>query len=486
MDIIPLPAVNLWQAILLPYTASDQIFMIIQGKATPEQDRKKAFFNHAQDRANGHEIFPPYLLPKEERRQYIRKTLREDHQYRIHNKPEGAQAKFEKLARSPFTFFRGSALLFYRDHCGSDGHLPKVFTIGDVHPENFGVMPNKNGAPFFGVNDFDEAYIAPFSYDVKRGVLGFYLVSLEAGRKKKHCKKAAKSFVKGYLKGLKEFARDDREKWHEYRIDNSPKMIKKLLKESQTSREKWLAEIVDLKNCSFIPGEEIVPMSNEKEAFQKVIDKYLQDNEGLVDSNRENKDFFRVLDVAVKKGSGTASLGMDRFFILIDGNNSDDPGTCVILELKETRESALTGLVPGEKKKTGKTESKKIVQAHEVHLAAGDPYYGQATYDGRDFLVRERSPYKDEIDVDDLNKKEMNEYAEICGKTLAQTHARSDEDTGIMKGNAEEQILSSIVERLFIRDMVAFAKVSCRRLLKDYELFKKDYNLGAFNFVGKL
>ena len=34
-------------------------------------------------------------------------------------------------------------------------------------------MPNEDGAPFFGVNDFDEAWVAPFSYDVKRGAVGF-------------------------------------------------------------------------------------------------------------------------------------------------------------------------------------------------------------------------------------------------------------------------------------------------------------------------
>ena len=93
--------------------------------------------------------------------------MREDHQFRIHNRPEGAQAKFDKLAKSAFKFFRGTALLYYRDYAGTDGHLPTVLTIGDVHPENFGVMPNADGAPFFGVNDFDEAYFAlglPFPF----------------------------------------------------------------------------------------------------------------------------------------------------------------------------------------------------------------------------------------------------------------------------------------------------------------------------------
>lgn len=58
--------------------------------------------------------------------------------------PEGAQAKFDKLVKSAFVFFRGTALIFYRDYAGMDAHLPQVFTIGDVHPENFGVMPNSN------------------------------------------------------------------------------------------------------------------------------------------------------------------------------------------------------------------------------------------------------------------------------------------------------------------------------------------------------
>ena len=54
---------------------------------------------------------------------------------------------------------------------------------------------------------------------------------------------------------------------------------------------------------------------------------------------------FKIKDVAVKKGSGTASLGLDRYFVLIDGP-TDDPGDAIVLELKQTRQSALHGLVP--------------------------------------------------------------------------------------------------------------------------------------------
>jgi hypothetical protein len=57
------------------------------------------------------------------------------------------------------------------------------------------------------------------------------------------------------------------------------------------------------------------------------------------------------------------------------------------------------------------------VTAHNIHLVGGDPYYGRVHIDDKPFLVRERSPYKDDIDVDELDKKELKKYADICGRT---------------------------------------------------------------------
>ena len=148
------------------------------------------FTKLAKKAAKGHPVFTPRMLPKLERRLYLRQVLIEDHSDRIKNNPEGAQRKFDKLASEPFKFFRGTALVFYRDYVGHDLHLPKVFTIGDVHPSNFGVMPNESNVPFFGANDFDEACLAPFSYDLKRGATGFYLGAREeAGFSKKKSEK---------------------------------------------------------------------------------------------------------------------------------------------------------------------------------------------------------------------------------------------------------------------------------------------------------
>ncbi|HMB89343.1 MAG TPA: DUF2252 family protein [Rhodothermales bacterium] len=453
--------------------------LILQGPSTQDVDRSEAFHEFARRRAKGEVLVPPLLLPKYERRFYIRRTLREDHQFRIQNHPEGADAKFDKLAEDAFQFFRGTALLYYRDYAGTDAHLPTVFTIGDIHPENFGVMPNEDGAPFFGVNDFDEACFAPFSFDVKRGALGFWIATELNGFKKKKRRKVVRAWVRGYVDGLIEFVQDDREKWHQWRLDNSPDMIRDLLESAMETRKAFLKDKINLDKEEFIPSDEILPHSKHIADFQALVDNYVKEND--IETKTRHDDFFNVKDVAVKKGSGTASLGLNRYWVLIEGPEGGADRD-IILELKQARTSALRGLIPDDPD-TDTDEAEQIVKAQRVHLAGGDPFYGRAEIDGTPFLVRERSPFKDDIDLEDLDVSEMKTYARICGKTLAQTHARSDEDTGIMEGDAEKRILSSISPDIFVDDITRFAKTAAKRLYRDYKLFKEDHKLGAFTFV---
>lgn len=453
---------------------------MILTEATPSivTDRTEAFRVFAEQRATGQVTTAPTLLAPEERRLYVRQTLHEDHQFRIHNRPEGAQAKFDKLAKSPFVFFRGTALLYYRDYAGTDAHLPVVLTIGDVHPENYGVMPNADGAPFFGLNDFDEAAYAPFSWDVKRGAVGFNLMLRQQQFDPKQRRKIVKAFVKGYIDGLLDFARNDREKWHQWRIDNSPPMIQDLLESAQSSRRDFLRDLIDFDKGRFVPSKKIVPHSNALSAFQKAVNAYTKTNR--IETPTHHKH-FRVKDVAIKTGSGTASLGLDRYFVLIDGP-TEDIADDLILEFKQARQSALFGLSPN-RPAASDEKAERILESHAIHVVGGDPYYGQTELNSKSFLVRERSPYKDEIEVEDLNRKDFKQYANICGQTLAQAHARSDADTGAMEGNAEEAILSAITPKVFITDVVRFAEMAADRIEADHKAFAKDHAKGAFKFI---
>ncbi|NEE12418.1 DUF2252 domain-containing protein, partial [Streptomyces sp. SID7499] len=89
--------------------------------------------------------------------------------------PAAFRVKFRKMAGSAFAFYRGTACLFYDDlererHGGPflDERTGRVWIHGDLHAENFGTYMDANGRLVFNVNDFDEAYVGPFTWDLKR------------------------------------------------------------------------------------------------------------------------------------------------------------------------------------------------------------------------------------------------------------------------------------------------------------------------------
>src|SRR3712207_96975 len=96
--------------------------------------------------------------------------------------PDAFRHKFRKMAAGPFAFYRGSACLFYADMEGredrwADDRTSRVWIQGDLHAENFGTYMNGAGVFVFDVNDFDEAYLGHFTWDIKRMVASVALLA---------------------------------------------------------------------------------------------------------------------------------------------------------------------------------------------------------------------------------------------------------------------------------------------------------------------
>lgn len=451
--------------------------------AQAPRGRGEQFRELDADRHKGYGLMLPKDLKGLDRRLHIRATLREDHRDRIVNQSYGAAEKFEKLAGSVFSFFRGTALLFYRDMAGSDANMPTVLVLGDVHPENFGIMPNKDNVPIFGVNDFDETYYAPFTWDLKRGAMAFMLAAEEEGdlgRKKQ--RKIAASFIKGYVKAMTRFAEYSTERHEEFRKDNSPKVIRRLFKQAHEDRVDWLwDDYLEGKGLGFKSSKKLTPVSSRTEEFQGYVDTLAKKNDIEVPKRAGE---LKVKDVAVRHGQGTASLGLDRYYALIEGPSKDATDD-IIIEFKRARNSALEGLVPPNDFKSG-GQGERIAHGQQVQLAHGDIFYGAVEIDGKSFMTRERAPFRDDIDLDDLSYKSWKEYAEACGMALAQSHALSDED-GQVDYDVEPAIVDAMrPNKLFLDDMVCFAEEAKERLQRDHEHYCRDYKLGAFKRIDKI
>ncbi|MGS0757240.1 DUF2252 family protein, partial [Roseateles sp. GG27B] len=92
--------------------------------------------------------------------------------------PERLLMKYRAMRASPFAFLRGSCHLFYArlQRGGVFKSAPAVWVCGDLHLENFGSYKGDNRLVYFDVNDFDEAALAPASWDLLR-----FLTSLRVG-----------------------------------------------------------------------------------------------------------------------------------------------------------------------------------------------------------------------------------------------------------------------------------------------------------------
>ena len=447
------------------------------------EGRVEAFRDLAHRIADGEVVTVPTLLTGQARRQHVRETLREDHARRIEQRDPGASKKFDELSGSLFKFFRGTALLFYRDMVGQDSEMPSVMALGDVHPGNFGIMPDENGAPIFGVNDFDETIYAPFTWDIRRGAVGFWIAAAEVGgKKRKKRRKIVRKFLKGYLDAMENYAERATEKNDSYRMDNSPKVIRKLFEDAWENRRDWLwDDYLKPSGRGFRADGELQPVSSEIETFQKAI-KELAKGKDIGKSDRAGE--LKVKDVCVRHGQGTASLGLPRYYVLIEGPSKDATDD-LIIEFKRARRSALEGLTPPSDFHAG-AKADRIEHGQAVQLAHGDQFYGAVEIDGKSFMTRERAPFRDDIDLDDIGYKTWKKYARVCGAALAQAHALSD-DLGQIDYDVEPSIVAAASPRkLFIADILRLTEEAADRLKSDHTHFREDHARGAFDKIDKV
>src|SRR6201991_3064606 len=110
------------------------------------------------------------------------------------------------MAENAFRFFRGTCHLYYEDLGGSKSlpTYPVSWVCGDLHLENFGSYKGDNRLVYFDVNDFDEAALAPASWDLVR-----LLASVRVGAERLSigpCESGAlcKDFLAAYVAALAE------------------------------------------------------------------------------------------------------------------------------------------------------------------------------------------------------------------------------------------------------------------------------------------
>ena len=117
--------------------------------------------------------------------------------------------KHQRMAESPFPFFRAT---FYRwmqvwaEVCPDLTRAPQVLAVGDLHLENFGTWRDLEGRLVWGVNDFDEAALLPYTIDLVR-LATSALLAIDEGHLALRPKDACAAILDGYRESLVEGGR---------------------------------------------------------------------------------------------------------------------------------------------------------------------------------------------------------------------------------------------------------------------------------------
>ncbi|MGQ0482721.1 MAG: DUF2252 domain-containing protein [Pseudonocardia sp.] len=403
--------------------------------------------------------------------------------------PTAFRAKFRKMAADPFAFYRGSDCLFYADvdrlaDPWADERTSRVWIQGDLHAENFGTYLDGDGALIFDVNDFDEAYLGHFTWDVRRLAASVALLGWRKALSDGDIDGLVRRYGEAYLDQVRQFVRTDRDHEFSLRLDNTEGAVHQSLQRARlSSRAALLDSVTEMEGYEriFRAGPGVRRLDDDERA--RVIEAYERYLDTIPESKRLRGVAYTVKDVVGRSGFGIGSAGLPAYNVLIEGFTQALDND-VVLSMKQGNVAAASRVVTDERIARAfshhghrTAESQRALQAH------ADLLLGYTDLDGVGFVVRELSPYEADLDWSELSEPgEMAPVLEYLGRATAKAHCVSDadSDTSLVDFQTEDAIAEAVGERdeEFIEDLVGFAHDYAEIVREDHRLFVEAFREG--------
>jgi uncharacterized protein (DUF2252 family) len=398
--------------------------------------------------------------------------------------PELVPIRYGRMLVSPFTFYRGAAMIMAQDLGPTPRSGLMVQCCGDAHLSNFGVFASPERRLVFDVNDFDESLPGPWEWDVKRLAVSMLIAARSNGFRAKEQERIVLDTVGQYRTAMADFAgMQNLGVWYshldidgvlqEYGSQFKPKLVKRAekgltkarTKDSMTAFSK-LTEVVDGKPRIVDQSPLIVPIGqlaagdDRDQIFDELHQLLRAYRETLPVDRRVLLEGFELTDFA-RKVVGVGSVGTRAWIALLFGRDGQDP---LFLQMKEAEASVLEGLLgPSEFSNHGE----RVVTGQRLMQATSDIFLGwlhvSAGIDGkeRDFYGRQLKDWKGSAEIEQMVPKAMAAYGKLCGWTLARAHARSGDRIAIAAylGNGDS----------FDRALVEFSKAYADQNDRDYQ-----------------
>jgi len=341
--------------------------------------------------------------------------------------------KYQRMSASPFTFFRGTAIIQARDLAKARVSGITVQACGDCHLANFGGFASPERTLIFDINDFDETFPGPWEWDVKRLGASLVLAARDRSFSKSTAQEAVRAAAASYRERMAEFAEMKMlDTWYseitveavkEYfrkDADVSARLSMKLKQAcSRTS------EAVVPKFTKVVDGRRKItdnpPVIYHHQAFNKNFDKmrvkFMEEYKKSLSAERRHLfERYEFQDGALKVvGVGSVGTRCTLALLLAD---KDDP---LFLQVKEARRSVLE---PPDGKSRYEHQGFRVVEGQRMMQAASDIFLGWGSSDKHDYYVRQFRDMKVSAEVETFRPGTLVAYGTLCGWALARAHAK--------------------------------------------------------------
>ena len=393
--------------------------------------------------------------------------------------PDLVPVRYGRMLVSPFTFFRGAALIMASDLSSCPRSDVQVQLCGDAHLSNFGAFASPERRLVFDINDFDETNPGPFEWDVKRLVTSIEVAGRDRHFTKKERLEALRSTCAGYADAIRDLSQQaNLDLWYaSIDVDAvvtslQPQMDKTAKKRSGRALEKArtrnslqaaakLTTVVDgVRRFIDSPpvivrAETLLEVGSDQHAdviatISAAWEEYLA---SLQADRRHLLQSYAYVDLA-RKVVGVGSVGTRAWVMLLQGHDESD---LLILQVKEAQASVLEAFT---RPSCYVEHGQRVVEGQRLLQSSSDIFLGWNHLGDVDYYVRQLRDWKASVDVDALDIAGLVSYGQLCGATLAKGHARSGDRAAIAAFIADREE--------FTEAMVTFARAYADQNERDY------------------
>jgi uncharacterized protein (DUF2252 family) len=396
------------------------------------------------------------VTSSEERQDKIVEVLVAAFEDLIEADPRAFRRKFRKMAADPFAFYRGSAVLFYDDVARledpwADERSGRVWIQGDLHAENYGTYMDSVGIFVFDVNDFDEAYLGHYTWDLQRMAASLALLGFGYALSDDTIEKMIVTYGRAYVDQVRAFATGDRDEEFRLTLETTGGLLREFL---QTARGHTRLDLLESTTTleghgrRFSDGPGVRRLEDDE--HESVLEAYREYLETIPETKRQQSVSYEVKDIVGRRGFGIGSAGLPAYNLLVEGRTQALDND-VVLSMKQANIPAVSRFVDtGEVDAYFEHEGHRTVVSQRALQVHTDPLLGYTELDGVGYVVSEVSPY--EVDLDWGGLTEPDEIAEVVtmlGRATAKIHCASDEDSAqdLVNFQVEDAIARSVESR---------------------------------------